>query len=60
MADIEFLESALEEEKRKHEALQEECAFLLALVMRKHYKNISEGHYASMVRRRNMYVTALF
>jgi DNA-binding HxlR family transcriptional regulator len=54
MTDALFLQRTLEEENKKYGELQEECAFLSTLILKKHFKNLSEAQYATLVRRKNM------
>jgi hypothetical protein len=51
---VDYLKAILEQEKLKHEQLEEECGLITNLLLRKHYRNISESQFCSSMRRKHM------
>eukprot|EP00602_Paraphysomonas_sp_CaronLab_P001684 CAMPEP_0185034208 /NCGR_PEP_ID=MMETSP1103-20130426/23865_1 /TAXON_ID=36769 /ORGANISM="Paraphysomonas bandaiensis, Strain Caron Lab Isolate" /LENGTH=116 /DNA_ID=CAMNT_0027570773 /DNA_START=45 /DNA_END=395 /DNA_ORIENTATION=+ len=43
-----------EAERTKTKQLEEECTVLMNLILRKHYKNLSEAQHCSQIRRKNI------
>lgn len=50
-----YLKIILEQEKLKNKQLEEECQLLFSLLLRKHYRNISESQFCCTMRRKQMY-----
>lgn len=53
--DVDYLKRVLAKEERENRALQEECAVLMNLVVRKYYKNITELQFCTTLRKKNLY-----
>jgi hypothetical protein len=51
-----FLTQALAKEKEENQQLEEECAFLMALILRKHYRTLAETQFCCSMRRKHVYV----
>lgn len=51
---LEYIKAVLAECSEEYDQLEEECGFLMDLVMRKHYKNITETQFSNIQRKRNV------
>lgn len=51
---VEYLKAILEQEKLKNKQLEEECHLITNLLLRKHYRSVSESQFCCSMRRKQM------